>query len=218
MNTLKSLFLASRDIAPRTAHWAEFEQLLIEATLAFANMAREEITEEGVDALFDPFADDLTVLARPKKGAALLGTVQRRPILLTSHFIHSRTKSAYKSQQKELRDALYSMVTKGTVEKALQKRLDKRLADIAFRLGIINDNFVYRFSVETVAAGWALGIVVLLDGDYPLKQCEVCNQYFATFKPKEHPRRYCLSCADVRRKKSAATRQKKWRNRRKRGK
>ena len=100
----------------------------------------------------------------------------------------------------------------------IHDKLDRRLKEITFRLGFVNGSLVYRFSVDSVGAGWALGLAALLDSSCPLRRCKECRCYFAIFNPKKHQQRYCIDCADDVRGEKAAARQRRWRQKIKRGK
>ena len=53
---------------------------------------------------------------------------------------------------------------------------------------------MYRFSIESVQAGWSLGLMMLRNSDYPLRRCSKCGEFFAIFDPNTRSQRYCLNC------------------------
>ena len=227
------LLAVAKSLGLDPATWEDFEQDLIQATVDFANMGLGLASRYEVEALFSPFARDMWVLARPKKEKRLFGAVQPRrqrggmATLLTGEVFHERNCrkiGTYKKQQVIVRDALNCIVDgKGIVEEG--ERLNDLLDIIPFRLGLVDGALVYRFSIESVMQGWALGLVVLHESSYRLRTCENwdyhINYLFTIFNPKNHQQRYCSNCAEEMRRKSQAGRQDKYRQRKrleKRGK
>lgn len=215
MVSRKQPYFALLGIDPNTFTLSDFGQQLIQATLDFANMRGAEPSE--VDAIFSPFRRDMWILARPKPEEPMLKKVQtrRQATLLTGKVYRSRTRDTYRRQQQDLFKALGDIVDKGTVGSSLHNKLDRWLKEIPFSIGFVKGSLVYRFSVGSVGAGWALGLATLLDSDCQLRCCEECFCYIAIFNRQAQQRRYCEACAkDVNREKTAK-RLRKWRQRKK---
>ncbi len=200
---------------PNTYIWDVLERGLIQATLDFANMSGVP-SAHGVEDLFRPFSRSMWVPVRTRKAKPLLKTVRtRRQAILLSQVIQSRTISTHRRHQLELRYALSLIVDEKSIAK-FADRLSYRLEAIPFQLGFVGGSLAYRFSIKSVAAGWALGLVALIDGDYALRSCEECARYFTIFDAKKHRQRYCEECAADARRESAAARQRRWRQKQRR--
>ncbi len=64
------------------------------------------------------------------------------------------------------------------------------------RPDFVDGVLVYRLAITSADAGWALGLLMLRDSDYPLRYCGECHKFFAIFDPKTRSRRYCLDCVE----------------------
>lgn len=123
----------------------------------------------------------------------------------------------YRGWQKRLSAALTDIVNDGHVDPSFQSFLEQTLTGMPFRLEFVEGVPVYKFSIESVRAGWSLGLVMLLDSDYLLRRCSECEKFFAIFDPKKRSRLYCLDCADDVEREKRNERQLRYR-RKKRGK
>ena len=201
--------------------WPLFEQHLIQAMLDFANHKQTPFKESQGEH-FAPFTGDLWLLAGPAKSEQLLGTVWTRPGPwfvpegalgysvkgdgLVSDNVEDLTldrpqeprdaEEIYPRWRKRLSDALTDIVNEGRVDPRFQSFLDDAVRGTPLHLDVIEGALVYRFSIASVRAGWSLGLLMLLNSDYPLRRCLKCEEFFAVFDPLTRSRTYCLNCAD----------------------
>lgn len=182
--------------------------------LDFANMVG--LKEYSVEHLFSPFSRPMWVPVRPTNEKPLLKNVRvRRRATLLGGDMQSCTRSTYIRQQRELCYALKLIIDKKSISE-FEDRLSHRLEAIPFQLSVVGGSLIYRFSIKTVSAGWALALVALADSDYILRHCEECDRYFVIFDARKRRQRFCSDCTiDVQRE-GASARQRRWRQKQRR--
>jgi len=202
--------------------WTDFDQHLIQAVLDFVNTEGTPFKDTQGEH-FWPFTGDLWVEARPEEGEQLFGIVWTRPgpwfvppgalgfsvkgdgpvssnvddLTLDRPQLSPDVEDTYWHSSERISFALDDIVNGGRWKQSFQDFLEQALIDgMTMRPDFIDGVLVYRFAITSAGAGWALGLLMLRDSDYLLRECRECHKLFAIFDPKTRSRRYCLDCAD----------------------
>jgi len=93
------------------------------------------------------------------------------------------------------------------------------MRDLPYRLGFSQARMTARISLDSVEAGVALGLAWLFETGAAsrLRQCDECGRYFLV-EGKAHSARYCShECRGKANAEAAAERQRRYRERKKKG-
>jgi len=210
-------------------HASDFEQRIIQAALDFANADAPGSTLE-VEAPFVQFVPAIAVYFDDEPDPAgeirlfhTRGHENPRAAYSTV-FPREAEESgtwAYASLRQEarrvLRDAAEDPTAAGRTHGTW---LDRKLRAVPWRLGFTDGAVVHHYSVNSVEAGVALGLALLLGHGHAghLRQCGWCAQFFVNFDPRKRRRAYCSDeCASDAESEKANERVRKLRQRRKQG-